>query len=99
MNTYELVVVLDGKATSAKKKSVIAKMEKLIKILGGKLKETEDWGVKELAYNIKKSTSGLFLIFTLELDAKAVKSVPAKLKLEKDILRYLLIRKEEVKTK
>jgi small subunit ribosomal protein S6 len=99
MNTYELVLVLDGKATSAKKKSTIAKIEKLIKILGGKVKKTEDWGVKELAYNIKKSTSGLFLIFTLELEGKAVNTIPAKLKLETDILRYLLIRKEEGRDK
>ncbi len=92
MNNYELVIVLDGKTTPAKKKSAVSHMEKLITTLGGKILNTEDWGVKELAYKIKKSTSGLFIIFTLELGQEVAKSLPAKLKLEEQIIRYLLVR-------
>lgn len=95
MKNYELVVVLDGKTTAAKTKAEIANLEELVKVAGGSVKKTENWGVKELAYKIQKSETGLFLIFTLELDGKAAKSLPEKVRLENQIIRYLLIRKEE----
>lgn len=44
MNKYELTVVLDPKATVAKKKKVIETIEKIISLLKGKLGKVEDWG-------------------------------------------------------
>lgn len=78
----------------AKKKSTREKIEKMLKTLKVKVGKVDDWGEIELAYPIKKSTAGIFLHFHLELDAEAVKIIAAKLKLEEDILRYLLVRKE-----
>jgi small subunit ribosomal protein S6 len=94
MNTYELVVVFEGKLTPAKKKTEIAKIEKLVKVLNGKVLNLEDWGVKEFAYPIKKNSSGVFLIFNLELEGESAKQLMTKIKLEEQILRYLLIRKD-----
>lgn len=99
MRNYELVIVLDGKVTSARKKSVTEKIEKLVKTIkgpsaqAGKVGKVKDWGVKNLEYRIGKSDSGLFLIFQLELDSKSVNGLSAKIKSEEDIIRYLLVRK------
>jgi len=94
MKTYELVIVLEGKATPAKKKAEIANIEKLVKVFEGKVVKTEDWGIKELAYPIKKFTTGQFLIFSLELPLGAAKGLGNKLRLEEQIIRYLLIVKK-----
>jgi small subunit ribosomal protein S6 len=91
MRKYGLVIVLDGKATSAKKKAVSENLEKLVKDNKGKMGAAKDLGVKELAYKIKKSTSGLFLEFELELDGAGAKDVSNKLRLQEDLIRYLLI--------
>ncbi len=93
MKNYELVIVLDGKATAAKKKAVIEKVEKLVKDVKGKVGKIKDWGVKELEYEINKSSSGVFLIFPLELTGSSVNDFSGKLKLEEDIIRYLVVRK------
>ncbi len=95
MNNYELTVVLPGGVTPAKKKSVIEKFEKLLKTLEGKIAKTDDWGEIELAYPIKKEKSGNFLHLNLELDGVAAKNIKDKLRVENDILRYLLLRKEK----
>ena len=94
MNRYELTLVLDGKATAAKKKKVTENLEKVLKIFKGAIKESKEWGVKELAYKIGKSESGLFLFFELELDPAGVKQLNEKLRVDPDLIRYLLIRKE-----
>jgi small subunit ribosomal protein S6 len=93
MQKYELTVVLDGKVTPAKKKSVRASLEKVIASLKGKIGTVEDWGEKPLAYKIGKSESGNLIFFPLELDADAAKELPLRLKQEETVLRHLLIRK------
>ncbi len=94
MRNYELVVVIDGKATAAKKKTVTEKLDKLVKASKGTLGKAKDWGVKDLAYVINKSTTGAYLIFPVELDGLGAKEVGNKLRLEDDLIRYLLIRKK-----
>ncbi len=94
MNKYELTVVLDGKAGAAKKKKVVEAFEKTLQIFKGAIKESKEWGVKELAYKIGKSESGLYLFFEIELDPAGAKALDDKLRTDVDVIRYLLIRKE-----
>lgn len=94
MNTYELTLVIDGKGGAAKKKSQSDKITKIISLFKGKILEEKDWGVREMAYKIGKSETGLYLYFELELDAAGVKALNEKLRTDPDILRYLVIRKE-----
>lgn len=93
MNKYELTVVLPGKATAAKKKSVTESIEKLAKILKGKVGKVDDWGVIDFAYLIKKNTQGAFLSFPLEIEASMVSQLDTKLRMEDNIIRYLIVRK------
>jgi small subunit ribosomal protein S6 len=97
MENYELTVVLAGNATAAKKKSAQEAIAKIVKIIGGKVGKIEDWGKKELSYDIAKNDSGVFLHYNLELDGESVKMLPQKFNLEENIIRYLLVRKEEEK--
>lgn len=95
MKKYELTIVLDGKAGAAKKKKVTETLEKTLKIFKGVISKSDEWGVKELAYKMGKSDTGLYLFFELELDPKGVKALNDKLRTDPDILRYLVIGKEK----
>ncbi len=95
MNKYELTVVVDGKSGAAKKKKVTESLEKILKIFKGAIKESKDWGVKEMAYKIGKSDNGLYMHFEIELDGSGVKALNEKLRTDADILRYLVIKKEK----
>lgn len=92
MKNYEMYVILDGEATASKVKSFREKMEKLVTLFEGKVGKTEDLGKKTLAYKIKKSTTGYFLLFNLELPGKSLKSLNSKLRMENDMIRYLLLK-------
>ncbi len=91
MRNYELTLVLDGKAAAGKKKTQEL-IEKIVTTLKGKVVKFEDWGVKDLASSIGKSTSGIFLHFKLELDSISAKQLTVKLRSEEAVLRHLLIR-------
>lgn len=92
MNKYELTLVLDGKAGAAKKKKTIENLEKILKIFKGAIKESKEWGVREMAYKIGKSETGLYLFFELELPAEAVKQLNEKLRVDADIIRFLIVK-------
>jgi ribosomal protein S6 len=95
MNKYELTLVVDGKSAAAKKKKVTEALEKALKIFKGEIKESKELGVREMAYKIGKSETGLYLYFELELDGSGVKALNEKLRTDPDILRFLVIRKED----
>jgi len=95
MNKYELTLVLDGKAGAAKKKKVTENLDKVLKLFKGVVTETKEWGVKELAYKIGKSDTGLYLYFEIELDPAGVKALNDKLRTDPDLIRFLLIRKDK----
>jgi small subunit ribosomal protein S6 len=92
VNKYELTLVLDGKSGAAKKKKVTETLEKVLAIFKGVIKESKEWGVKELAYKIGKSETGLYLFFTIELDPAGVKALNDKLRTDPDLIRFLLIK-------
>lgn len=92
MNKYELTVVLEPKASSAKRKKVTEVVEKVLSLFSGKITETKEWGVKELAYKLGKNESGFYIFMELEMDAKGVKVLNDKLKNDPEILRFLVIK-------
>jgi len=92
MNSYELTVIIDGKATPAKKKAFLGRVSKLIKLFKGEITKEDDWGKRDLAYKINKLASGNYLFFELKLEGSAAKSLRDKLRVDEDVVRYLLLR-------
>ena len=92
MNNYELTVILGEKTTPAKKKAFTQKVEKLLKVLEGKVIKTDDWGKQDFCYKIDKQTSGNYLFFKLELQSEGSKALADKLRMDDEVVRHLLLR-------
>lgn len=92
MSSYELTVVLPGKA-KAKEKTIKEKIAKIVENLKGKVADSTSWGEIELAYRINKEKSGYYLHFQLELASDSIQKLDDKLRTEEELLRYLLVRK------
>lgn len=99
MNSYYLTLVLKPDMEEKERKTLLDSMVK--KLLGdpstgsglvGKVKKEDLWGNKDLAYPIKKQTKGFYAHFEIEAEPKGAKGLDKTLKLEEDILRYLLVR-------
>ncbi len=94
MENYELTIVMPGSYTPAKQKNVAEKLKKLITTFKGKETKKEEWGKLDLAYPINKETSGAYYHYEIELVPEQAKNVSDKLRLDEDVIRYLLIRKD-----
>ena len=58
----------------------------------GKVEKEDIWGSKDLVYPIKRQTKGYVAHYEVTADPKNAKSIDKSLKVEEDILRYLLVR-------
>ncbi|MEC8089873.1 MAG: 30S ribosomal protein S6, partial [Pseudomonadota bacterium] len=63
---------------------------------GGKIHKREYWGLRSLAYRIKKNRKGHYIMFNLETDGATLKEYERIMGLNEDVLRFLNIRIEEV---
>jgi small subunit ribosomal protein S6 len=92
MNTYELTIVIpedkDGKEVARITKMVtdFAKKTK------GEVNKQESWGVKPLAYQIKKLSSAQYEHFVLSLDSTKQPELDKTLRMDESILRYMFVR-------
>lgn len=92
MNSYLLTLVLKPELTEAERKTLLDSVTKKLIGTDGKIDKEDLWGSKDLAYPIKKQTKGFFAHFEITADPKNAKGIDKILKLEEDILRYLLVR-------
>ena len=88
--SYELTVIfpLTLKEKEKAREELKKEQEKVAKIE----KET-DWGEKKLAYPIKKNERGHFYFYELKTNPEKIKAFEEWLKLNENILRYLIVLK------
>jgi small subunit ribosomal protein S6 len=90
MRNYELALLIEPKQTLEPK----AWTEKLKKwLVKGQIGKEENWGLKKLAYPIKKQSEALYYFYTLKVEPESLAALEKKLKLDESILRYLIINK------
>lgn len=92
MNSYYLTLVLKPELEEKERKILLDSMVKKLVGEDGKVTKEDLWGNKDLAYPIKRQTKGYVAHFEITTDPKNAKSIDKTLKVEEDILRYLLVR-------
>ncbi|MDO8618774.1 MAG: 30S ribosomal protein S6 [Candidatus Daviesbacteria bacterium] len=94
MNSYLLTLVLKPDQDEKARKELIDSMKK--KMLGedGKVSKEDLWGVRDMSYPIKKYTKGFYAHFEFETEPQIAKDLDKNLKVEEDIIRYLLVRQK-----
>jgi small subunit ribosomal protein S6 len=92
MRGYELVTVFKPELTGEKLKKAVGDVEKMLVGVKGKIKKVTGWGKKELAYPIKGKMQGHYYLHLVELSSESLTGIEKKLRLNEDLLRYLLVR-------
>lgn len=92
---YESAVLINAALEDEQIQSIVSHIKEIILNSDGKIIDIEDWGRKRLAYVVKKSKIGYYVIFRFN----ALPDVNLKLerfyKLDENILRYLTIKLSE----
>ena len=97
MPLYESVFIARQDISAGQVDTLADEMEKLISENGGSVARREYWGLRNLAYRMKKNRKGHYIMFNLDAPSEAVQEMERNLRLHEDVLRYITIRLEELR--
>ena len=95
---YELVFIVRQEASTSHVETVTNEIVELIKSLGGEIAKTEFCGLRTLAYPIKKSRKGYYVLLNISLPSK-ISEIERLFRLHEDVIRYMIIRVNELDNK
>ncbi len=96
MPLYEHIFLARQDVTAQQVETMVDQYKGVIEGNGGKVEKTEMWGVKSLAYRIKKNRKAHFAMFNLDAPAAAVAEMERQMRINEDILRFMTIRVNEL---
>ena len=96
MRLYESVFIARQDITSAQVEAMADDFAEIITSAGGSIKKREYWGLRSLAYRIKKNRKGHYVMFNMETGSEALREYERIMGLNEDVLRFLNLNIEEV---
>ena len=95
MNKYELALVVSAKLEENDRAAVVDRAKELITRFGGQTGEVEEWGRRRLAYEIQKQTEAYYYFIQFEAEGTTPNEVEQRMRIMENVLRYLIVSKDE----
>ena len=96
MRLYECVLIARQDVSTAQVESLVDEFTSIITNDGGSVKKREYWGLRSLAYRIKKNRKGHYVLLNLETAPATLAEFERIMGLNEDILRFLTVSIDEV---
>jgi len=94
MALYECVLIARQDISAAQAEQLGETYAQIVRDNGGQVTKTEYWGLKTLAYKIKKNRKGHYLMLHIDAPAPAVLEMERNMGLSEDVLRFMSLRVE-----
>ncbi|MBQ7668295.1 MAG: 30S ribosomal protein S6 [Clostridia bacterium] len=97
LNKYETIYILKPTLEADAIKANVEKFNGLIESEGGKVSETQEWGMKKLAYPIQKIEQGYYVLTNFEANPEFISELESVYKITDDVMKFITVKKEEEK--
>ncbi len=94
MALYEHIYLARQDISAQQVETLTAQFTAIIESFGGKVEKVEYWGVKSLAYRIKKNRKAHFSLLNIDAPPAALTEMERQMGINEDILRFITIRVE-----
>lgn len=91
MRRYETLIVLHAELPEAQVRETIDRARRVIEQAGGQVQAMQEWGIRELAYPIRKLTRGYYVLAEYTASAEVVRELERTLKIADEILRFISV--------
>ena len=91
MRLYETTFITDAQYSESETEAEIKKVEELITSNGGEIVETQRWGIRRLAYEIKHKRQGFYTHFLYRASTSMPPLIENAFKLNERIVRFLTV--------
>lgn len=94
MAFYEHVVITRPDISPAQVETFVEEMSAFLKEKGASVGRVEYWGLRSLAYPIKKQRKGHYSCINIDAPAEAIHELERRQRISEDVMRYLTVRVE-----
>ena len=98
MALYEHVYMARQDVTAPQVETLTEQFKALIAAQGGSVSKVEAWGLKSLAFRIKKNRKAYFTLLNIDAPPSAIAELERQLGLNEDVIRFLTLRVDEHET-
>ena len=95
MANYESVLIARQDLGTSQVNGIVEDLTNVIKKEGGEVVRVDNWGLKNLAYRIKKNRKGHYVILNIAAPASAIAEYERVMRVNEDIIRYMTVKVEE----
>ena len=95
MANYESVLIARQDLGASQINTLVSELSEVIKKEGGEVVKVDNWGLKNLAYRIKKNRKGYYVLLNIVAPAKAVAEYERLIRLNEDVIRYMTVKVED----
>ena len=92
MNLYEHTIIARQDTSPAELKQLTEKYSKIVEKNEGEIVKTENWGLMNLTYLIKKNRKGSYIHFKIKGSGKVIEQLEKSESIDKKLLRHLTVR-------
>ena len=92
MNLYEHTIIARQDASPSELKQLTEKYSKIVIKNDGEVVKTENWGLLNLTYLIKKNKKGSYIHFKIKGKGSMVEELEKNESIDKKLLRYLTVK-------
>lgn len=96
MALYETVFIARQDVSAKQVEDYAKAFGKIVNDNGGSVKKTESWGLRNLAYKIKKNKKGHYTLIHSDAPASAIAEMERNMRLNEDVLRFMTVRIEKL---
>ena len=98
MALYEHVFIARQDISSQQVEGLTDMITAILEENGGKITKQEYWGIKSLAYRVKKNRKGHYSLLNIDAEHVAIAEMERRISLNDDIIRFMTLRVDEHET-
>ncbi len=95
MRIYEELFIIKPDATEEETDQVVEQVRSVILSGGGAVDKVDKWGVRKLAYRVKKQHEGFYVLVQFSSSPDAVKEIERRLRVSDLVLKFITVRVDE----
>ena len=91
MSKYEVMYIINASVEEEKRTALIEQLGGIITSEGGKIVKTDEWGMRDFAYEIDDMTKGYYVVVTFEAENAGVKEFDRLMRINPNVVRFMIV--------
>lgn len=94
MRKYEIMYIIRPTVLEDDRKALIEELNTIITSRGGEILNQNEWGMKDLAYEIQKHKKGYYVVLSVNTNDEARAEFDRVVRIKEDVIRHIILRDE-----